>query len=169
MTRQHIGSMGLRFPQQMFGSCFFVTTTLSDHRKIGEIDGVYEELAKSLSFCLEKYNARLAGYVFMPSHIHLLIVIDGKSLSNFMRDFKKYTSQKALKEHGESDTKIWSPRYDRVAIYTEVAFRTKLEYIHNNPVKSGLVEKREDWSWSSARCYTSNGNGPLPVWKEWLF
>ena len=169
VTRQHIYSMGLRFAQQVLDSCFFVTTTFSDHRRIGEIDGVYAELAKSLMFCLEKYPAQLPGYVFMPSHIHLLIVIDGKNLANLMRDFKKYTSQKALKEHGISDSRVWTPRYDRVAIHSEEAFRTKLEYIHNNPVKSGLVEKREDWSWSSARCYTSNENGPLPVWKEWLF
>jgi putative transposase len=160
--------MGLRFPQQIFGSCFFVTTTFSNHRRIGEVEGVYAELAKSLKFCLKKYKGQLPGYVFMPSHIHLLIVIDGKNLASFIRDFKKFTAQKALRECGIKDTQVWSPRYDRVAIYSEQVFRTKLEYIHNNPIKSGLVKNTEDWSWSSARCYTSGEAGPLPVCKEWL-
>jgi len=160
--------MGLRFRQQVFGSCFFVTTSFLDRKKLGQVERVYSELANSLEFCLEKYNALLPGYVFMPSHIHLLIVIDGKSLAGFMRDFKKFTSQKALKDHGMNNTKVWMPRYDRVAIYTEQVFRTKLEYIHNNPIKSGLVKNKEDWSWSSARCYTSGETGPLPVWREWL-
>ena len=160
--------MGLRFPQQMFGLCFFVTTSFYDRRKLGEIEGVYSALTNSLKFCLEKYRSLLAAYVLMPSHVHLLIVINGSSLAGFMRDFKKFVSQKALKECSINDTQIWMPRYDRVAIHSEKAFRQKMEYIHNNPVKSGLVGVSEDWVWSSAGCYTSDEPGPIPVWKEWL-
>ncbi len=160
--------MGLRFPQQKFGSCFFVTTTFDDRRKLGEIEGVYAALANSLKFCLEKYKALLPAYVLMPSHIHLLIVINGKKLADFMRDFKKFVSQKGLKECGINDTRIWIPGYDRVVIYTEKAFRQKLEYIHNNPVKSGLVEVAGEWFWSSAGSYTSDKPRALPVWKNWL-
>jgi REP element-mobilizing transposase RayT len=160
--------MGLRFPQQILGSCFFVTTTFHDRRKHGQIEGVYSALADSLKFCLEKYKVLLPGYVLMPSHVHLLLVIDGNSLADFMRDFKKFVSQKALKDCGIDDTQIWMPRYDRVAIHSEKAFRQKLKYIHNNPVRSGLVGIAKDWIWSSAGSYISDKPGPLPVWKEWL-
>ena len=44
-------------------------------------------------------------------------------------------------------------RFDNVLVYSPKAFRTKLEYIHNNPVKAGLVGKPEDWKYSSARNY----------------
>jgi len=160
--------MGLRFPEQIFGSCFFVTTTFYDWQKHGQIKGVYSALSDSLKFCLEKYKARLPGYVLMPSHLHLLLVIDGSSLANFMRDFKKFVSQKALKEYGIEDAQIWMPRYDRVAIHSGKAFRQKLKYIHNNPVRARLVEVAEKWDWSSAGSYTSGKSDPLPVWKEWL-
>ena len=160
--------MGLRFPQQIFGSCFFVTTSFHEWRKYGEIEGVYSAVANSIKFCLEKYDALLPGYVLMPSHVHLLLVIDGRNLADFMRDFKKFVSQKALKEYQISDTRIWMPRYDRLAVYSEQVFRQKLDYIHNNPAKSGLVGVAEEWAWSSARCYALDEQGPLPVWRDWL-
>lgn len=161
--------MGLRFKQQLTGSCFFVTTSFRDHVRFGEVARVYEVLAKSLEFCLRKYDAMLPAYVFMPSHLHLLIVIDGRKLGGFMRDFKKYTSQKGLREIGINEESIWEERYDRVAVYSESVFRQKLEYIHNNPVRANLVEADHTWLWSSAVAYVSDDPSPIPVWKGWLF
>ena len=39
----------------------------------------------------------------------------------------------------------------------------KLRYIHRNPVKRGLVEKPEDWAWSSFRDYLYGEKGPVRV------
>jgi REP element-mobilizing transposase RayT len=89
--------MGLRFPEQIHGQYFFVTTTFKDWQPLGNIPGMYEALAKSLAFCLDKYGALVLAYVFMPSHIHLILNIDGHHLGSFMRDFKKYIAQKAAK------------------------------------------------------------------------
>jgi len=85
--------MGLRYKEQQFGSSFFVTTTFKEHAPFGDISGVYEQLAESLSYRLNETQSKLAAYVFMLSHIHLFLFIDGKSLAAFMRDFKKYTAQ----------------------------------------------------------------------------
>ena len=158
--------MGLRLKGQEHGSCFFVTTTFKDWAKLGAVDGFYRCLAESLRFCCEKYGARLIAYALMPSHVHL-ISIDGASLADLMRDFKKYTAQKVAPDFGIADSGIWMPRYDRVAIYSEDVLRTKLEYMHNNPIKSGLVERQEQWEWSSAKDYLGTGDSTLPVYKDW--
>jgi len=50
---------------------------------------------------------------------------------------------------------------------TKKVLREKLNYIHHNPVRSGLVLNAEDWQWSSARDYNTDTNGAIPVWKEW--
>jgi len=107
---------------------------------------VYEALAKSLAFCSAKYDSKIAGYVFMPSHLHLLIFIEGRVLSGFMRDFKKYLAQRAFRELGVFDKNIWEPRFDRVAVETAEVFRIKLEYMNNNPVKAGLVGEAGVWA-----------------------
>jgi REP element-mobilizing transposase RayT len=159
--------MGLRFPQQKYGICFFVTTTFKDWYPFGKIQGFYPALAKSLVFCAEKYSAMIAGYVLMPTHVHLLIFIEGSKLPGFMRDFKKFISQKVVRDLKGNSSNVWMPRYDRVAIYSDKVIREKLNYIHHNPVKSGLVQHPEDWQWSSARDYALDAEGMIPVWRKW--
>jgi putative transposase len=158
--------MGLRFPSQKHGECFFVTTTFRDWQRLGDFPGFYEDLVASLRFCIDKYAAKLAGYVLMPSHVHLVLFINGTELSGLMRDFKKYTGQKIARSRGIKGG-IWMPRYDRVAIWSAEVMNTKLEYIHYNPVKAGLVAEASDWQWSSAADYLTESQGPLPVWKDW--
>jgi len=161
--------MGLRFKDQSIGECFFVTTSFSQQKRFGNINEVYQILAESLTFCINKYEAKLPAFVFMPSHIHILLVIDGGKLGSFMRDFKKYVAQKGIRRCGIIDATIWQQRYDRVAVYTEDVFRQKLEYIHRNPVKARLVENEHEWEWSSASAYLESGERLVPVWKDWFF
>jgi REP element-mobilizing transposase RayT len=159
--------MGLRFPEGINGTCFFVTTSFRDHVPFGNTPGVYEVIVRSIEFCLEKYSALLPGYVIMPTHLHILLVIHGKQLGNFMRDFKKFVAQKEFVRLGITTDTVWQERYDRVAVYSERVFRTKLEYIHKNPVKAGLVAEQQEWQWSSAGKYILGLSGPLPIWTDW--
>ena len=158
---------GLRFPSQKYGQCFFVTSTYKDWKKLGEVDGFYKKLLKSIEFCNAKYESKLIGYVLMPSHIHLLILIDGNNLGSFMRDFKKYSSQKIAVDLGLLGG-IWMPRYDRVVIESEDILRQKLEYIHSNPVKGGLVKNPQDWKWSSASDYLIDNKSSINIFKGWV-
>jgi len=158
--------MGLRFPDQTYGDCFFITTTFREWQRLGDLPGFYGQMAESLHFCLNKYEAQLAGYVFMPSHLHLVLFIVGNRLSDFMRDFKKYVSQKVAVDRGMT-AGIWMPRYDRVVISSEKVMRTKLEYMHQNPVGAGLIAAAIEWNWSSAGDYLTDKPGLLPIWKSW--
>ena len=167
LTPNKILAVGLRYPAQRGGSCFFVTSTFKDWAPFGETEGFYEALAESLNFYSRKYMSSIAGYVFMPTNIHLVIFIDGKELGNFMRDFKKFTGQHVRRELKLGSPNIWMPRYDRVELNSDDIFREKIEYIHNNPVKSGLVGSANDWFWSSAADYMGREDGPLVIWKEW--
>jgi len=159
--------MGLRFKDQDLGNCFFVTTSFANHSIFGNIKGVYDALAKSLNFRLEKTSSKLIAYVFMPSHLHLNLLIKGNILSDFMRDFKKYTAQKTIGKLCNTN-QIWKERFDRQAIWTENVLMTKINYIHNNPVRSGLVIEPEEWYFSSAPDYRGRENGPVEVWKNWF-
>ena len=161
--------MGLRFKNQDPGECFFVTTSFHMRKRLGESQGVYEALAQSLAFCLDKYDGLLPGFVFMPSHVHLLLVLSGDRLGNLMRDFKKYTAQKSLRRYASGRSQLWEERFDRVAIYSEKHFRRKLNYIHQNPVKAGLSRQAEEWAWSSARVYLAGLPCQIPVWTDWSF
>jgi REP element-mobilizing transposase RayT len=113
----------------------------------------------------------------MSNHIHLIIGSDGKFLvSDIIRDFKKYTSKKLyefIRTSGESrkswmlpifqksgkgnpnntSIQIWIQDNNPMLIEKPDFFWQKLEYIHDNPVKAGLVFRPEDYVFSSASSY----------------
>lgn len=98
----------------------------------------------------------------------MVISLRGNLLAGLMRDFKKFTTQKTIKDI-VGGGKIWQDRYDRQVIYTEKVLTRKIDYIHHNPVKAGLVDKPEDWYYSSAADYAGREKGPVLVWKDWRF
>lgn len=136
--------MGLRFKEQNLGECFFLTTSFDNQQKFGNKTGVYEALAESLNHRIKKTDSKLMAYVFMPSYIHRLLSIKGDRLSGFMRDFKKFTAKKTIREI-TGKRKVWQDRYDRQAIWSEKVLMTKTRYVHDNPVRSGLAEAPETW------------------------
>lgn len=105
-----------------------------------------------------------------------------------MRDFKKFTSTKVRKElekNGFDELiekfrlgydnpkkqvfKFWMDRFDDLLIKNEETLKTKINYIHNNPVKAGLVEEPGDWKYSSYRNYYSGDHSVIYVNTEWNF
>lgn len=63
---------------------------------------------------------------------------------------------------------IWQKRFYDFNVYTERKRVEKLRYMHRNPVKRGLVERPEQWKWSSFRAYAYGERGPVRVnFQEW--
>ena len=96
----------------------------------------------------KKYE--LLCWCIMPNHVHTLIApVEGMSLSEIMYDWKSYTTHainKALNRKG----KLWMMEYFDRFIRDNDHFQKVVNYIHNNPVKAGLVADPADWRWSSA-------------------
>lgn len=59
---------------------------------------IYSDIVvESLQYCIDKKGLVLHAWVIMPNHIHLVLSRNGKhSLSDIMRDFKKFTSSKIV-------------------------------------------------------------------------
>ena len=62
---------------------------------------------------------------------------------------------------------FWQPRYYPFNLYSEKKAAEKLDYLHLNPVRAGLVEKAVDRAWSSARYFDSGKSVGVPL--EWIF
>jgi len=90
------------------------------------------------------------GYVVMPEHVHLLVnEPDAGPLSAVIQSVK----QTAGRMLGFEGAHFWERRYYDFNVWTERKRIEKLRYFHRNPVIRGLVEKPEDWPWSSFRHY----------------
>lgn len=107
------------------------------------------------------------AYCLMPSHVHLIAGQNGggRGISRFMQSFKSAVSHLLFKDrHG-----IWIPRFDDVIIAAEDVFLTKLNYIHENPVRAGLAPSALDWRWSSARYwYMDEPSDSLTKGTAWI-
>lgn len=64
---------------------------------------------------------------------------------------------------GTGNYRLWKDRFDYLMIITEKTLKIKIDYIHNNPVKAGLVENFTDWKYSSARNYYLGDNSVINI------
>lgn len=131
----------------------------------------------SWKFCRTNKGLELYAYVIMPSHVHMIIGSNKDELENIMRDMKKHTSgslREAIKSHpAESrrewilwmmkragrknsnniEFQLWQQDSHPIELNNTKQLSDTLDYIHNNPIVAGFVEKAEDFLYSSARNY----------------
>ncbi len=104
----------------------------------------------------------LFGYVVMPDHVHLLLLPRRVSLVRILRDVKSKTGYALLRQRMRRGV-IWQRSYFDFICRKARDFSNKLEYIHRNPVTAGLVQRPEEWAWSSYHHYAKLGQPPVEV------
>ncbi|HXN51581.1 MAG TPA: transposase [Candidatus Acidoferrum sp.] len=112
-----------------------------------------------LSFDAQRY--RLLAWVVMPNHVHALLEpLNGWTIAKVVGSWKKFTASKIYDHHqrtGEGPSSpIWHREYWDRYIRNQKHFEQAIEYIHQNPVKAGLVTTPAIWPWSSA--FPGNAN-----------
>jgi len=112
-----------------------------------EIAALTQEIL--LHFDGERY--RLLAWCIMPNHVHVVVeTLEPHTVSNVVKSWKSFTSRRANARLGRTGA-FWDADYfDRYMRNEDHLMRT-IEYVENNPVKAGLVDKTADWPWSSAR------------------
>jgi REP element-mobilizing transposase RayT len=119
-------------------------------------------IAGMVARALAKFNGErymLHAWVVMPNHVHALITpCVGHAMSSILQSWKSFTAKEAKKALG-LEGKFWQPEYFDRAIRNQRHFAIAHEYIENNPVKAGLVNKPCEWPWSSA---SSPGSAGVP-------
>lgn len=124
-------------------------------------DVFVRELAK----LREELQFRLIGYVVMPEHVHLLISEPRQGTpATMLQKLKLRVARRLRKQRrsahpgqmslpfeksGEPLRGFWQARFYDFNVYSERKRTEKLRYMHENPVKRGLVKHPRDWPWSS--------------------
>jgi len=112
-----------------------------------------------------RYGLVVAGYVLMPEHVHLLVGEPRRSTLSVALQVLKQLTSRQLKLHGEA--RFWQHRYYDFNLWSEEKRVEKLRYMHRNPVKRGLVQKPEQWPWSSFRHYATREVGAVEIESQW--
>jgi REP-associated tyrosine transposase len=118
----------------------------------------------------QKYEFEVVGYVVMPEHIHLLIgEPDDGSVAVIMQVLKQRVARRCLaraRSRSSEETApptFWLPRFYDFNVFSQKKTIEKLDYMHWNPVRRGLVGSPEQWQWSSYRYYALGQDGPVRV------
>jgi putative transposase len=163
-------------------SAYFMTLTVTGWVDVFTRKNHRMAIVESLAYCQKHKGLEIYAWCLMSNHLHLLARANGPaSLPEIIRDFKKHTAKTItiqINEEPESRRewmlKIFSEAADRIKrvkgykfwqdgfqpkeIFGNSVIKQKLLYIHNNPVEEHLVEKPEDYLYSSARNYAEKDN-----------
>jgi putative transposase len=163
------GAMLRRHQQLDFaGSLHFVTLVTHERGAWFTSGESCRAILESFEFCCSKTGVDCLGYVLMPDHLHALLWQQRatENIPKLVQDFKKFTSRKLRPANYTGET-LWRIRYDDVPVPGPEAAKTKIVYMHGNPVRNGLVERAEDYPWSSAADYAELRSGVVTVSKAW--
>jgi putative transposase len=165
------------------GCIHFLTLTVVDWVDVFTRLNHKMTIIDSLKYCQKEKGLEIYAYVLMSNHLHMIAAAANEkenTLSDILRDFKKFTSKKIVENimeepesrrewmldrfefAGRNDSKIknfrfWQEGNEPKVIMTNEFFMQKIIYIHQNPVKQLIVSRAENYVFSSASNYAGVG------------
>jgi putative transposase len=167
--------MSIKYKFRDQDELYFVTFAVINWIDLFIRDEYKQIMIESWEHCIK--GMELYGYCIMTSHIHMIIGSNKDKLEYIMRDMKRHTSEKlkeAIKSNptesrrermlwmtekaGQKNSnninfQLWQQDNHPIELTDDRHCHNPLDYIHENPVVAGIVEKAEDYLYSSARNY----------------
>jgi REP element-mobilizing transposase RayT len=126
-----------------------------NHRQaIFRDSGDYHDLERYVKFAVEDYDLRVHAYCWMPNHIHLAIQVSQTPLGRPMaRIASSYA--RSYQKRQETTGHLFERRYHAALVDSDRYLFSLVRYIHQNPVRAGLVRDPALFQWSSHEAYLS--------------
>jgi hypothetical protein len=111
----------------------------------------------------------------MPDHLHLIVNPQDGRIREFTGKLKSLSAKAIIKVargidfklDSEGSLRIWQESFKAIPLWSAWMIWQKINYIHANPVKAGLVASAKDYRWSSFQTFYSGNEKPLKVEQEW--
>ena len=166
--------------RRVYGLGYLHFITFSCYRRLRFLGaaGRRDLFLRILEQVRRRYRFVVVGYVAMPEHVHLLVsepergnpgtvvqVVKQRFARAVLRELRhgKVAGHGALWQGAEGEGHVWQARFYDFVVHTKRKRMEKLHYLHQNPVKRGLVLEAEQWRWSSFRDYVRDEGGPVLV------
>ncbi len=136
---------------------------------IFETDDDYEAFERVLAQAVARYDMRLLVYCLMPSHFHLLLWPrrDG-DLSRFMGWLTLTHTQRWHSHHRTAGTgHLYQGRFKSFPVQPDEHLLTVCRYVERNALRAGLVERAQDWRWSSLWARRAKASEERPDLAPW--
>ncbi|MFM2225432.1 MAG: hypothetical protein RJA07_1634 [Bacteroidota bacterium] len=158
-------------------AAYYMTFTVVDWVDAFSRKSYRDIVLDCFKYCRKEKGMELFAYVIMSNHIHVMMRSKNGKLSDLIRDFKKWTAKNiileiensgvesrrdwllhrmkfnAAKHVRNSNYQFWTHENHAEELYSHEFIQQKLNYIHQNPVRAGIVSKPEHYLYSSASNY----------------
>ncbi len=162
----------------------FITLTILHWIPIFTRQETVQVVINSFKYLQQNDNLKIFAYIILENHLHA--IVKSNDLSETVKRFKSYTAKEIIKFLKQNRIKtildqlafykkthktatsyqLWQEGMHAKLIKSDRIMKEVVEYIHNNPVKRGYVDKPEHWRYSSARDYKGI-LGHLDIEKVW--
>ncbi|MCA6362583.1 MAG: transposase [Bacteroidetes bacterium] len=167
---------------------YFVTFTVVRWVDIFTRKDYRDIIVESLNYCITHKGLKVHAWCLMSNHLHMIMSAENNTPGAIIRDFKKYTAKRIIKHlttHREESRRtwllwifnnagkgnpdntyyqLWQNGSHPIVLYSPHVTAQKMNYIHQNPVKAGIVSSAEHYLYSSALDYSGiPGLIPLEV------
>jgi len=163
-----------RPPRFSFGGVYYhVLNRGNNQAPVFHTPGDYRAMVRLIERACRRIRIYVLAYCLMPNHFHFVVlpVRDG-DLSRWIQWLCTSHVRRYHRHYGKSGH-VWQGRFKSFPIQDDEHLLTVLRYVERNPVRAGLVQRCEDWPWSSAAASRAPdrpsflGGWPVPRTSEW--
>jgi len=150
--------------------CLSITSVAHDRLPVFRTDAVKKIVCAALDEARRSAGFAIFAYVIMPEHLHIITHgtlkpsdtlrflngISSRRVIGYLKEHNYITSLAKLRDAPKARRhthSLWDGHSQALPLFSESFFMQRVNYIHQNPVRAGLVERAEDYLWSSIRCW----------------
>ena len=143
------------------GYCYHVLNRGNARAKVFHKDQDFQAFLDMIAEASLRQPMRILAYCLMPNHFHLVLWPrhDG-DISRWVH-WLLTTHVRRYQKHYHSSGHVWQGRFKSFPIQEDDHLRVVLRYVERNPLRAGLVERAEDWGWSSLHALSTDSSGPI--------
>jgi REP element-mobilizing transposase RayT len=150
--------------------CVSITSVAQDRLPVFRTDAIKRIVCADLDETRHSGRFAIFAYVIIPNHLHVITdgafkpsdtlrflngisshrVIGYLKENNYISSLVRLRDAQKARGHAHS---LWDGHAHALPVFSESFFMQRLNYFHQHPVRAGLVERAEDYRWSSIRCW----------------
>ncbi|HXT64956.1 MAG TPA: transposase [Pyrinomonadaceae bacterium] len=142
------------------GALHFVTANVLDRTPVFARPSSCAAFLEELGNVNNSWPSKLIAYVLMPDHFHLVSNPRDGRIIEFIGALKSHIARRLGGE-------LWQESFKAVPLWSDWMVWQKINYIHANPVRAGLVKSARDYQWSSFHAYYPSALTSLALNREW--
>ena len=155
------------------GALHFVTGNFLNRVPLFSDSACCRAFLEVLNELNQQWPSKLIAFVLMPDHFHLISNPRDGRIKEFIGALKSLTAKRILTLRKSARVRlggqVWQESFRAMPLWSGWMIWQKINYIHANPVKAGIVKSAKDYRWSSFHSYYSQGAEIIPVDRDWAW